>query len=115
MAAQEPVTLFTLTTSTQPFWPMQSVAMELHRRPIACGAREQSCHGEVATMNFRKATGCSVWAAAAIVLAITLIGTAGPAYAAGERRETLSGVDVAFHDNDPDTKWEYQLSFARFR
>jgi hypothetical protein len=28
---------------------------------------------------------------------------------------TSTGVDVAFHDNDPDTKWEYQLNFARFR
>jgi len=24
------------------------------------------------------------------------------------------GVDVAFHDTGPSTKWEYQLNFARF-
>ncbi len=28
---------------------------------------------------------------------------------------TGNGVDVAFHDNGPDTKWEYRLSFARFK
>jgi hypothetical protein len=30
-------------------------------------------------------------------------------------RLTGSGVDVAFHDNEPDTKWEYRLNFARFK
>jgi hypothetical protein len=29
-------------------------------------------------------------------------------------RITGTGVDVAFHDNGPDTKWEYQLNFVRF-
>jgi hypothetical protein len=29
-------------------------------------------------------------------------------------RLTGTGVDVAFHDNGPSTKWEYQLDFARF-
>jgi hypothetical protein len=29
-------------------------------------------------------------------------------------RLTGTGVDVAFHDNGPNTKWEYQLNFARF-
>jgi hypothetical protein len=43
-------------------------------------------------MNFRKATRRPVWAAAAIVLAMTLVGTAGSAQAASERRESLSGI-----------------------
>jgi hypothetical protein len=43
-------------------------------------------------MNFRKATRRPVWAAAAIVLAMTLVGTAWSAQAASERRETLSGI-----------------------
>lgn len=43
-------------------------------------------------MNFRKATRRPVWAAAAIVLAVRLIGTAGPAHAATERRVSLSGI-----------------------
>jgi hypothetical protein len=43
-------------------------------------------------MNFRKATGRPVWAAAAIVLAMTLVGTAGSAQVASERRESLSGI-----------------------
>lgn len=47
---------------------------------------------EVAMMNFRKATRRPVWAAAAIVLAVTLLGTARSAQAASERRETLSGI-----------------------
>ena len=28
---------------------------------------------------------------------------------------TSTGVDVAFHDNDPSTDWQYQLDFATFR
>jgi hypothetical protein len=30
-------------------------------------------------------------------------------------RLTTTGVDVAFHDNEPDTDWKYQLNFARFK
>lgn len=54
---------------------------------------------EVATMNFRKATQCPVWAVTTIVLAITLIGTAWPAYAASERRQTLSGTATDYTTN----------------
>jgi hypothetical protein len=43
-------------------------------------------------MNFSKATRCPLWAAAAMVFTVTLIGTAGSAQAASERRESLSGI-----------------------
>jgi hypothetical protein len=43
-------------------------------------------------MNFRTATRRPLWAAAAMVLAVTLIGTAGLAQAASERRESLSDI-----------------------
>lgn len=33
----------------------------------------------------------------------------------GYQLTRTGGVDVAFGDNDPDTKWQYQLKFARFR
>jgi hypothetical protein len=54
--------------------------------------KEGRLQREIATMRFRSATRRPVWAAAAIVLAVTLIGTAGSAHAATERRETVSGI-----------------------